>query len=294
VRRFAPWLLLGLLTLGVAAGAASGVAGQSPSLSARAQIARIIAATRSAPSARFSYSLVTTSKSPFLRSSGSGTGEVDFTTNSLRVSERQRGTEWVGVGDAPARPVTQTTRTSEIQIGRTGYRQLSTGINVLGARWIKVATFPVGSLGAFGALGQISPLDTLAMNASVRGLQVHDLGQATIAGRATTKFLFSLPTCLAVAKGHGVRSMIAPTEVWVDGRDRLVQATDVMREDVSKNAFAGIAAAVHFPAGRSTTVTTVRLYDFDAHVSITAPRVTPLGSSSGGGEISARRNGCSS
>ena len=89
MRRFAPWSLLGLLTLGVAAGAASGVAGQSSSLSARAQIAQIIAATTSAPSARFSYLLATTSSSPFLRSSGSGTGEVDFTTDSMRVSERQ-------------------------------------------------------------------------------------------------------------------------------------------------------------------------------------------------------------
>jgi hypothetical protein len=190
--------------------------------------------------------------------------------------------------------VTRTTFTTEIQIGRTSYRQLSAGIQVLGEQWIKVATFPAGSLGAFGALGQISPLDSLAMNASVSGLRVQDLGQATIAGRATTRFLFSLPTCLAVGKAPGVRSMIAPTEVWVDGRDRLVQATEVMREDVSKNAFVGTAAVGQVPVGRSTIVMTVRLYDFGAPVSITAPRVTPLGSSSSGEAIALRRRGCSS
>jgi hypothetical protein len=263
-------------------------------LSAQAQIAQIIAATTSAPSARFTYSLVATSSSPLLGSSESGTGEVDFTTDSMRVAERQRSTEWVGVGSAPSRPVTQTTLTTEIQIGRTSYRQLWTGIHVLGARWVKVATFPAGSLGSFGALGQIGPLDSLAMNASVSGLRVQDLGRATIAGRATTKFMFSLPTCLAVGKAPGVRTMIAPTEVWVDGRDRLVQATDVMREDVSKGAFAGTAAAGHIPVGRTTTVMTVRLYDFGAHVAITAPRVTPLGASSSGFAIGLRRKGCSS
>jgi hypothetical protein len=217
----------------------------------------------------------------------------------MRTSERQRSTGFVGTGDAPARATTQTSVITQIQIGRTSYMQLSTAIHVVGARWIKGATFPAGSFGALGVFGEIGPLGSLTMNESVKGLRVQNLGAATIEGRATTKLLVSLPTCMAVSKGRGLRTVLAPTELWVDGRDRLVQATEATREDVSKDAFSGTAFsgtafAGHSPTGRSTIVETVRLSDFGTAVTITAPQVMPVGSSSGSAFLELRRKGCSS
>jgi hypothetical protein len=187
--------------------------------------------------------------------------------------------------------------TNEIWIGRTNYIEISLGTQVLGPRWIKGATFPRGSVGPLGALGSVGPLDSLAMNESVKGLRVRDLGAATIDGHAATKLQVFLPRCLAVGHGRGIRTLIAPTDLWVDGHDRLVQATGTTKEDVSKDAFTGPGRPnfpANVPTGRTITAQTVRLYDFGAPVSITAPRVTPAGSSSSSGFIELRRRGCSS
>jgi hypothetical protein len=144
----------------------------------------------------------------------------------MRTSERDRSTGLVGVSSATSRPATQTTVQADIRIGRTDYVQLSPGIRVLGARWVRT-TFPAGTIGPFGVLGQVSPLDTLALDQSVRGLRVETVGPATVDGRATTKLLVSVPGCGAAVHGHGVRQSLAPTEVWVDNRHRLVQARAV-------------------------------------------------------------------
>lgn len=298
MRRIVPWALLAVLTLGVALGAGTGVAGQSPAVSAQAQMAQIIGATKRAHSARFAYSSVSTSTNALLRSRGSGTGEVDFTTDSMRSSERDRSTGLVTVGGATARatarPTTRTTVQADIRIGRTDYVQLSPGIRVLGARWIKT-TFPAGTIGPFGVLGQISPLDTLAMDESVPGLRVETLGPATVDGRATTKLLVSVPSCGAAVHGHGVRESSAPTEIWVDSRDRLVQARAVTHIAVSKDAYRGSAFAGSAPTGRSTIVAVARLYDFGEPVSVRAPPVLPQSSSSSGeGFIEIKAKGCSS
>jgi hypothetical protein len=283
-----------VLTLGVALGAGIGVAGQSSAVAARVQIARIVGATERAHSARLAYSRVSTSTNAFLRSRGSGTGEVDFTTDSMRTSERDRSTGLVGENGAAARPQTRTTVQAEVRIGRTDYMQLSPGIRVLGARWIKT-TFPAGTIGSFGVLGQISPLDTLAMDESVRGLRVETLGPARLDGRATTALLVSVPTCAAAGHGHGVRESSTPTEVWVDGRDRLVQARAVTHIAVSKGAYRGSAFAGSSLTGRSTIVEVARLYDFGTPVSVSAPPVLPQSSSSSGsGFIEIKAKGCAS
>jgi len=292
VRRIVPWALLAALTLGVAVGAGIGAAGQSSPLSARAQIAQIIGATKRAHSARFAYSRISTSTNALLRSRGSGTGEVDFATDSMRTSERDRSTGLVGVSSATSRPATQTTVQADIRIGRTDYVQLSPGIRVLGARWVRT-TFPAGTIGPFGVLGQVSPLDTLALDQSVRGLRVETVGPATVDGRATTKLLVSVPGCGAAVHGHGVRQSLAPTEVWVDNRHRLVQARAVTHIAVSKDAYRGSAFVGRYLAGRSTIVAVVRVYDFGAPVSVSAPPVLPQSSSSfseGFAEIKAK--GC--
>jgi hypothetical protein len=70
---------------------------------------------------------------------------------------------------------------------------------------------------------------------------------------------------------------------------------------VSKDAFTGPvfrrtvpSFPANFPTGRITSTQTVRLYDYGAPVSITAPTVRPVGSSSGSGFVELRRKGCSS
>ena len=80
-----------------------------------------------------------------------------------------------------------------------------------------------------------------------------------------------------------------------------MQVTTTTREEISKDAFTGpgfprtIAnPPAGLPTGRSTVTQTVRLDDFGAPVSVTAPRVTPIDSSSGNGFVELRRKGCSS
>ena len=64
MRRALPWVTVGLLVLGVGAGVGLGIAGQTPTpapLTATGQISRIVAATRRAGTARFTYSSSSTS-----------------------------------------------------------------------------------------------------------------------------------------------------------------------------------------------------------------------------------------
>jgi hypothetical protein len=158
-----------------------------------------------------------------------------------------------------------------------------------------------GSMGNFGVLGQIGPLGNLALTESVKGLPVVALGSDTINGQATTRYAVSLPTCLAMTHSRGLRTSAGPTELWIDGRGRLVQVTVTTHEDVSKGFFTGshvpgnlANVSARFPTGRSTTSQTLRLYDYGTPVSITAPSVRSAASWSGRGLVELRRRACTS
>ena len=68
MRRLIPWMLVGLVAVAGLAGALVGVAGHPSATSAEPRLSEIIAATRAAGTARFTYSSVTSSPNPLLRS----------------------------------------------------------------------------------------------------------------------------------------------------------------------------------------------------------------------------------
>ena len=93
MRRALPWLTVGLLVLGVSAGAGLGISGQSSTPvtpSATQQIDRIVAATLRAQTARFTYSDTTASSNRLLRSTDEGSGQIDFGHDTMRADERDR------------------------------------------------------------------------------------------------------------------------------------------------------------------------------------------------------------
>ena len=85
MRRFVPWALLGLLTVGAAAGIALGVANQGGP-TAEQWVAHAYATTDRAGTARFTALQVTSSRNPELRSSVSTTGVLDFTRGALHMT----------------------------------------------------------------------------------------------------------------------------------------------------------------------------------------------------------------
>src|SRR6202044_1168649 len=81
MRRLVPWVLVSLVALGAAAGAALGIAhGTAPEAPSQ-WVAAVLATTERAGTARFSYNHVTSSPNADLRGSLSGHGEVDFVTD---------------------------------------------------------------------------------------------------------------------------------------------------------------------------------------------------------------------
>jgi hypothetical protein len=293
VRRGLPWALIGLLALSTAAGAVLGSLDRPSGTSAQAQVAQIINRTRKAQTARFTYASVTSSSNSQLRSTTFGTGVVDFTTDSMSASERDRSTGYSGVTTASEHPVTQNTVNDEIWIGDTEYQRLPTGANALGSFWIKQASWPADSFGALGQLGVISPLGTLSEDGSAQDLVIRDNGHETVGGVEATEYLLVLPTCAAVTRSRGVGESSSPLEVWVDSSGRLIQARYSIHEDISKIAFLGAPPLPRgIPTGSVTVVDTVHLHAFGAPVMITAPQVRTIGVSGGGGFVTAKRSGC--
>ena len=86
VRRLVPWALLGLLTVGAAAGIALGVANQ-PGQTPAQWVASALTTTARAGTARFTYSDSVSSSVAQLRSQVRGYGVVDFKRDEVRDTE---------------------------------------------------------------------------------------------------------------------------------------------------------------------------------------------------------------
>jgi hypothetical protein len=272
-----PWLTVGLLVLGVGAGAGLGIAGQTPTppqhpLTATGQIARIVAATRQAGTARFTYSSRNTSTNRLLRGSSQGSGEVDFAADTMRTVERDRSIGSSGTSAATEKPVAQDNVIDQVWIGRTEYTRLGLA-HGSDSPWLKGPIWPKHSFGSLGMLEDVGPLGALALDEGVPGLRVEATGSGTVHGVETTEYQLVVPTCGATTPSHGISESTGPLQLWVDGHGRLLQARQSMTEDIAKNA-APLGAAFaggDFPAGRVTTVSIVDLGDFGAPVAIAAP-----------------------
>ena len=105
VRRAAPWLLVGLVLLGAGLGSGLGLSMQ-PVMSAnsRALVVRILATTRRAGSARFTFTAVTRSSNRFLRSTTTGSGVIDFNANAMQATTTTRNVHFESTDSGPIAP----------------------------------------------------------------------------------------------------------------------------------------------------------------------------------------------
>jgi len=295
MRRALPWVTVGLLILGVGAGVGLGIAGQTPTptpLTATGQISRIVAATRQAGTARFTYSSRNTSTNRLLRGSAQGSGEVDFGADTMRTVERDRSIGSSGTSAATEKPVAQDNVIDQVWIGRTEYTRLELA-HGSDSTWIKGPIWPKDSFGSLGMLEDVGPLGALALDEGVPGLRVEAAGSGTVHGVETTEYRLVVPTCGATTPSDGIGESTGPLQLWVDDQGRLLQARQSMTEDIAKNASLGAAfAGGDFPAGRVTTVSIVNLGDFGAPVAIAAPPAVITHGSGGSYFITLKRGHC--
>jgi hypothetical protein len=290
MRRVLPWALLGLLGVAGLLGAALGLANQPTGSPAGPKASAVIAATVAAGTARYSFSSLTSSNNPLLRTVARGHGSADFAADSMATNESNTGTGVSRTGNEPPRRTTETIVDSEIWIGRTVYFQFL--VPGLPAQWIKEAGFPVKVFGTLGVLGSLGPLSQFIAAMEVPGATVESLGRQTLDGTVTTKYRVDTPSCAKTTKSP-LQESIGSTYLWIDGKGRLAQAQGVVHVTISSVPASSRAFGTGPPAGKSTTVSTVRLFDFGAPMTITAPKaITP--SQEGSAAIALRKTqGCS-
>jgi hypothetical protein len=294
VRRAVPWLLLVLLGIGTALGAAigasgsPGVTGSSPLRGTAAQqwVAGVLAETKAAGTAHLEAAVITRSPRPELRGAGIGSGVIDFATGNFRVSETDHDISLSSVNGGPMHPQPETTTTQQIAIGRSVYENdLLPGL--LGD-WTK-QSFPrlVGVLGfgaadAFGAV--LSPLGK-----PFTVVAVTERGTDVVSGAPATQYLVTVeaeprtgPDC-PVSKGAQRPPVTGHVDVWVDDQGRLVQARLITT--FGKKAMAAIAKdnpSFDPTFGPFTITSTLRLSQLGAPVRIARPTLGrgPFGFSS--------------
>jgi hypothetical protein len=286
MRRLVPVVLVGLLGLGVFAGAAIGAAGSPPPGPARGSsptpaewVAHLLATTAGAGTAHFAYTHVTTSPVPDLRGSLSGSGVVDFGRGDVEVTEVDHQIEFEGTGpSAPTRAVPVTDTLEQIGIGPTVYQRVPYG-RPGNASWMKLP-FPRqahGQLGLSTALNAAVALDALGGLDPVVG--VRDVGPSEVEGVAATEYVVTTapPTTCASARAAVPKMTQRPSTVWVDALGRLVQ----VRSSEYDGGFP--AAVLHrqpafagFPTGPTVTTATLTFSAFGAPVQIAAPPPSTL------------------
>jgi hypothetical protein len=293
MRRLVPLALVGLLGLGVAAGAAIGAAGSpSPGLARSSSptpaewVAHLLATTAGAGTAHFAYTHVTTSPVPDLRATMTGSGVVDFARGDVEVTEVDHQIDFESNGLGPSRAVPTTSTLVEIGIGSTVYQRFPFA-GVARPPWMKLP-FPrqaKGQLGLSTALNAAVALDALVGPEPVVGVRA--VGRSAVDGVTATRYIVTTappPTC-SKTRTAAPKVAMRPSTVWVDGQGRLVQVR-------SSEYYGGFPAAVahrvpalaQFPTGPSVTTATLTFSAFGAPVHVAAPPPSTLeqnGSSSG-------------
>jgi hypothetical protein len=266
-----------LVVLGVAAGAALGIATRHPSSSpSPAQwVAALLTATEEAGSAHFTYSHLTSSPNPDLRETLRGHGVVDFVRGAVQASEIDHSVTFSSTNGQPFHPVHTVSITQAIVVDGTDYqRPVFAGVAVPNVRYIKLPELAAPSrqralslaLNASVALGDLTgPFPIIA---------VRDLGPSVVGRAPTTHYSVVYgPVRSCLPHAAPVVAIQPPTTVWVDAAGRLVQAHSVYQEDtrVLPHGPKLPPAVDGFPRGRSTTVSTLTFSDFGVPIRVTAP-----------------------
>jgi hypothetical protein len=280
-----PWVLLSLVALGAAAGAALGSASRTAPEAPSQWVAAVLAATEGAGTARFSYTHVTSSPNAELRGSLSGRGEVNFVLGDARVTEVDHEISFNSTGNQPPHPVPSSNTVKAIVIGGSVY-QANPIPGIRFAALYHVLPFPKlprAQRGLSLALNAGVALDSLRGPNAVAS--VRNLGPADIDGAATTRYEVTFAP-LRVCVPHQPPAVVTqrPSDVWVDGAGRLLQVRSTSsisgrlpRGEKLPAAFGG------FPHAPATTVATLTFSAFGSPVHVVAPpasAIAPRGGSS--------------
>jgi hypothetical protein len=267
MRRVLPWALVGLVAVVGLIGALVGVANHSSPPATQLRVSEVIAATRATGTAHFTYSSVAASRNPLLRSASFGEGSVDFTDDSVTTVEQSTSKSISQNANAPSRQVTQTMLNDQIWVDHTFYTQLDVGGQHSEIEWIK-AKLPSGSSGLLGMLDEVDPVGFLDGELGIRGTKIELIRSEMLDGMATTKYRVDVPTCGTGSTTGSPQNVLGAIDLWLDREGRLVQVRDVLHTADPIKSF----------AGGSTTISTARLFDFGAPVTISAPKtVLPPG-----------------
>ncbi len=279
VRRVLPWALVSLVGIAGLVGALLGAVNQPSPPATQLQVSELVAATRAAGTARFSYSSKAISRNPLLRSAGEGSGVVDFRTGSVVTVERDTGTSIEQNGTGPSHQVTQTDFDDQIWVGNTFYTEIGTVGQPFGPGWIKATLPNASSSGHLGMLDEVEPFGFLDSELVERGTKVELLRSEIRTGEETTRYRVIVPTCTRAGSPQAVLGSI---DIWLDGEGRLVQVRDVLQSRDPQRP----------ENGRSTTIISARLFDFGAPVTISAPRVVLPAGQGGVAFFSLSPKGC--
>ena len=296
MRRLVPWVLVSLIAVGAAAGAALGIAHKTSAETPSQWVAAVLATTERAGTARLSYTQITSSPDADLRGSTAGSGMVNFATGDAQVTEVDHDISFTSTGNQPLHPVHSTNTQHAIVIGGTVYQANPIpGISVTGEYHVlPFPKVPRSQRGLSLALNASVALDALRGPYAVAS--VLDLGPATVGGTAATKYEVTYAP-LHVCAPHQPPTEVTqhPTLVWVDNAGRLVRVRSTsnfsgrLPKDVKlPAAFTGI------PRGPTTTVSTLTFSAFGTPVHVVAPPPAAIASRGESGFAVARIDTCRS
>ena len=291
MRKLLPWVLLGVLGVGIAVAAAVGQV-QSPGVTSADWLSNLMATTAAAGSAHLRIATVSRSANPAQRSSSVATGVIDFTTGNFRFVQAIHDITYTSTNGGSPHPVPYDWSETAVAIGQSLYEKDAVTVagtsTVVPSTWNKFIN-PRNVRQAFGldsgtvAENAVSGLSGIAPVTSMRSL-----GPATVNGVSTTRYVVTYGSPVLCAPGapilslrqsgsvgsavrsaHSYEPAIKPVTVWVDGQGRLVQ----VRESSFSSAQILKALSSSFTASQ-TSVTTLTFSDFGVPVHIVAPDFT--------------------
>jgi hypothetical protein len=291
MRRLVPWVLLSLVALGAAAGAALGIVNRATPETPSQWVAAVLATTERAGTARFSYAHVTSSPNADLRGSLSGSGEVNFAADDVQVTEVDHEISFSSTDNQPVHPVHSSNTVKAIVIGGTVYQANPIPGFRFTAQYhvLPFPKLPRAERGLPLALNAAVALDSLQGPNAVAS--VRDLGPATVDGAATTQYEVTFAP-LRVCVPHQPPAVVTerPSDVWVDGAGRFLQVRSTSYASGRLPRGEKLPAAFGaFPRAPTTTVATLTFSAFGTPVHVVAPpasALAPRGESSTGFAIS--------
>lgn len=213
-----PWLLITLVAVGGAAGAALGIAAHGTSTESPSQwVAAVLAKTQQEGAARFSYTQITSSPNPNLRGSLSGSGVVNFSMDDARVTEVDHDITFTSTNNQPLHPVHATNREKAIVIGGTVY-EANPILGVDFTNRYSVLPFPKLPRSQQGLpLALNAPVALDGLHGPNAVASVHALGPDEVDGVTTTQYEVTYTPFHACAP-HQAPVVIRhlPSHIWVD------------------------------------------------------------------------------